>query len=215
MAQYQFDPSQFGQAPAPPKPSPMKWLLRGGCLVVIACLGLCSVIYFIAQRQIEQTEEAYGEDIVNMCNPIRTETVTNVSLAEDYPYQVVVFGEGFVTKHSWHGDLPDAWQADDKDETDLVVCVREEEDIIEECPYSADGEDSSDPAILQRVQKRVDLYIFTPNGELVEKVSVDGEIPAECPDTRRISGTEKEEGDAVTYAQFEDVLRPIVEASAD
>lgn len=217
MAQYQFDPSQFGQAPPPKKFNFMKWALAGGCMFSAMCIACCGVMIFFAQREVEKTEEAYGTDIVNMCNPIRTEIVNpDIHLDTASPLQLVVFKEDRVTKHTWHDDLPQTWQADNKDETDLVICVRETEEIIEECEYEFDDTaDNSELAVLQRVQQQLKLYVFTVRGDLVEIVTVSGGLPAECPETRRISGTDQDEGPAVTYTQFEDALRPIIESTSD
>lgn len=208
---------QFNQMPVQKKPNPFKWILIGAGLFSCIFIVLCGVGFYLIQQEIEQTEEAYGETIVGMCNPIRTETVaSDVTLSEEYPLQIVIFGEDSKTRHFWHDDLPGSWQADNKDETDLVVCVRDKEDIIEACEYtSIDDVDEETVGTLQRVQLSAEIFIFTTNGDLVNMLEVSGDIPAECPDTRRINGTEQEKGDPVSYAQFEDVIRPIVETNTE
>lgn len=212
-----MDQYQFNQMPVQKKSSPLKWIFLGCGVFSILCIAICGVAFFFAQQEIEKTEEAYGETIIGMCNPIRTETVTpDPTLSEEYPRQIVIFGEESRMRHTWYDDLPNSWQADDKDETDLVVCIREVEDIIEECEYtSLDDTDGETIGTLQRVQYRVELFIFNVDGDLVNKLDSTGNAPAECPDTRRINGTEKEKGSKVTYAQFEDAIRPMVEASTE
>ena len=212
-----MDQYQFNQMPAQKKSSPLKWILTGVGLFSVLCIAICGVFYFIGNKAIKDTEEAYGETIVTMCNPIRTETIaSDVILSETYPQQIVVFGEDSKTRHDWHDDLPGSWQAENKDETNLVVCVREKEEIIEACEYtSLDDANEETIGTLQRVQYGAELFIFTADGDLVNMLEVSGDMPAECPDTMRISGTDQQKGEAVTYAQFEDAIRPIVETSAE
>lgn len=208
--------NQFDQAPAQKKSSLLKWILIGIGLFSIICIAICGVFFFLALQEIEKIEEAYGETIVGMCNPISTETVaSDINLDDTYPRQIVIFGESDLTRHAWFNNLPKSWQADNKDEVDLVVCIREKEEVIEECEYTFDDEESSETAVLQRVQYKADLFIFTADGDLVNTVEVNGKQPFECPDTRRIRGTEKEKADKVTYAQFEDTIRPLIESGAE
>lgn len=176
MPQYQFN-----QTPVQKKSSPLKWILIGAGLFSVLCIAICGVFYFIGNKAIEDTEEAYGENIVGMCNPIHTETIaSDVILSETYPQQIVVFGEGSKTRHDWHDDLPGSWQAENRDETNLVVCVREKEDIIESCEYtSLDDADEETIGTLQRVQLSAELFVFTTDGDLVNILEVNGDIPAE------------------------------------
>ncbi|MBN2305276.1 MAG: hypothetical protein JXQ72_12395, partial [Anaerolineae bacterium] len=88
------------------------------------------------------------------------------------------------TRHGWHIKLPDEVRANNKAETDIVVCVSEErKNIVENCPYYDDNNNRI--FSVNRVQRYHDIFLLNAEtGGLIRTFQVTGGMPGTCPETK-------------------------------
>lgn len=204
------------QPPVSPQPEPTAATQnrRGrGCLIWLGIVALVGLALYIGAREIEETAERYGENVVGLCNPIRGGQASLSNLPDDvnYPLQIVVFREGQPFTGSLHRDLREAWRADDGTEVDIVVCVAEKQRrLLEACEYRVgDGR----LVVVERYQYYNDVVLFNPNTtERIVELRVDGDLPGQCPE--RVTSDDRNEwhinGREMTFAQFETAIMPYV-----
>lgn len=110
-------------------------------------------------------------------------------------------------RHPWNDQVPEAWFPASAEETQLVVCVSEPEDVrIELCEFN--GPDIS------RYRPDTTISIFnSKTGELVVQQTFQGEDPRSCRFSEDYDTTELH-GYEVSFEDIESWLRPYVESDA-
>jgi hypothetical protein len=185
-------------------------LIIGGALFACAVIGVTTAWIFY-QQDIAQTQAAYGEEIVMLCNPIRgggeaSEDNLPVSSA---PLKAVVFAENQLYVNGWYDDLNPEWQAETKEEVDLVICLRDRTEVVERCEYGGAT------SFVERIQPLREVHIFNAETRtLITEMTLYGGDPPECPDSiyAEDGETEYQNGSAVTFADFENAIRPYIES---
>jgi hypothetical protein len=183
--------------------------------VFLSCvLGGFGVVFAIFQQEVAATREAFGEEIVHMCDPIRGGAASNAHLPRgSYPLQAVVLKEGMPFVGSMHDDLNPQWQAANREEADIVICVRNTTQVVESCVYGDDNDAKEDLAFIEREQQVQEIFLFNPDtqGKIAE-ITLEGALPAECPYEMRASdgSTRTQTGPEVEFSDFEDAIRPYI-----
>jgi hypothetical protein len=186
---------------------------------------ICAVagvgLYFVFQQEVASTRKAFGEDILQLCNPIRGGTADADNLPEDvsYPLQAVVIQEGMPFLGSLHDDLYPEWRAAKRGDVDIVICVRKTTRVIEECAYGDNNDDDDeDIAFIEREQQLQEIFLFNPDTrDKIAEMTLEGELPEACPDQVRArdGSTRTETGPEIEFADFEDAIRPYITGDAE
>lgn len=184
-------------------------LLFVGALV---CGGVSlSAAWALMQQDIADTRQRYGS-LVSFCNPIQpgNADINNLPEGGGLPIRAVVFSEGQQYVGSLHDHLRAEWRASNADETDIVICTRQVQEVIEHCSYGS--EDDTDPtAFIKRIQHSLEIVLINAvTGGRIAETTVAGEAPERCPDQIFASnGTSRELiGPQVSSAEFENAVRP-------
>ncbi len=179
-----------------------KWLILGLGVFSILCIALCSVLFFLEERKIAKTQQTYGETITGICYFPDSRLSTDMPyVADELPRKVVIFALGQQTLHQWFDELPSDWQAETKSEVNLVICIKEQQDVVEIC---------EDDESRERIQHLLNLSFYTPDGKFITNETIFGDAPPECSSAERSRA--KLIGNKITYAQFENNLQLFVEA---
>jgi hypothetical protein len=189
-------------------------------LIIIGVVFLCTIIgiggiLLVFQQEVASTQEAFGEDILQICDPIRGGTADEDHMPEDrsYPLKAVVIQEGMSYVGRLHDDLNSEWQATSRDDVDIVICVRKTTRVIEECAYSDSDDEEDDIAFIEREQRVQQISLFNPNTrDKIAEMTIEGALPEECPDVlqARDGSTRTQTGPEVEFGDFEDAIRPYI-----
>jgi hypothetical protein len=185
------------------------------CGMLFACAGTgIGGIFALFQHEVAATQEAFGEDIPRICDPIRGGTASNSHLPRgSYPMQAVVLKEGMPFVGSMHDDLNPQWRAANREETDIVICVRNTTQVVESCAYGDENDAKDDLSFIEREQQVQEIFLFNPDtqGKIAE-ITLEGALPAECPyEMRARDGiTRTQAGPEVEFSDFEDAIRPYI-----
>jgi hypothetical protein len=183
----------------------------GAVVLVLAVVG-SGILFAMYQQEIAETETTYGQEIVMLCNPIRGggEADDDLLLERENPRKAVVFVENQRYLGEWHHNLKPEWQADVKEEVDLVICLRDTSEMVERCAYGS----GSSTSYVERIQRSKEIHIFDVETQaLVVEMVLPGEDPTECPDTVYMEDgeTDYQHGGDITYAEFENAIRPYIQ----
>lgn len=194
-----------------------KWIIL---LTIVGILLVCAVtgfggLYAVFQQEVASTQEAFGEDMLQICDPIRggTASIENLPADSSYPLQAVVIREGMPYLGSMHDDLNPEWRAANSDETDIVICVRNTTQVIEECAYGDRNDEEDDLAFIEREQQVQEIFLFHPETrDKIAEITLEGELPEQCPDQMRArdGSTRTQTGPEVEFGDFEDAIRPYI-----
>jgi hypothetical protein len=196
----------------------MNKLLIG--VVIIGMIFGCVIVGFggvfaIFQQEVAATREVFGEDILKICDPIRGGTASEGNLPGDhsYPLQVVVIQEGMPYVGSLHDNLNLEWQAANREEIDIVICVRYTSQIVESCAYGDADDEEEDMAFIEREQQLQEIFLFDPATRAkIAEITLEGALPEACPDQVRArdGSTRTQTGPEIEFSMFEDAIRPYI-----
>ncbi len=194
----------------------MKALKVIGVLAVVCLVGIVAVVLiggYLNNKERDAVKKAYGSDVAKMCDPAAGGTADSANLpAGARPFLIVVLEEGDSMRHDWHKDLASQYKAGNKDELDVVVCVKERTEKLEACEYTTSGDTKNGKVdfTVDRKQRFADLVLLNAStGLRIAELTVDGEIPGPCPSQAR-STTPDLVGKEVSYNDFMIAVEPFI-----
>lgn len=194
----------------------MKALKVIGVLAVVCLVGIVALVLiggYLLDKERDAVKKAYGSEVAKMCDPAGGGAADSANMPSgERPLQLLVLDDGDSTRHDWHKDLPSQYKADDQDELDVVVCVKERTETLEKCPYTtSDDTKKGDVAFtVDRKQHFADLVLLNgQTGRRISELTVEGELPGPCPSQAR-STTPDITGKDVSYNDFLTIIEPII-----
>jgi hypothetical protein len=164
--------------------------------LIVLAIGAGVAVYFIAtEMEKDEVRDKYGDQIADVCkNPAGSANPANLPAAAP-PWKVVVIDEDG-TRDYWHRVLPDDRRADDQASTNMVVCLDNHEQVVEECKYTS--------RTLQRIQNYVDVTVFNAeNFQPITTFQVWGSTPGVCPELVTRNTSDPEGDDPGGYGEKE------------
>jgi hypothetical protein len=190
-----------------------KWL-RWGIGIVLAVVALCFVVLFIYLLRDSNARIAEFEPLLEAC---KGRGVSETAAYQTTPGIHLVmafkpsFGDNWVTAIL---AVPDEWEAKTLAETELVLCLSEQEEVLlERCPYGSLNEENVEiENIVERYQYSQELRLVeAQTGNLLAEETLTGKPPRECLDEevfRSGQDTLTVKGEEVSNSQIKDWLEP-------
>ena len=182
-------------------------------LLIIIIFGV--IIFTLwRQQQRQQLVDAFGEDLLNLCNPPGggLTNPANWPHKPGHAMKLLLLEQGTSNLHEWHDELPDDLRADERDQVDLVVCMGGTgEEILRTCEYYW-TDTGFEPLLFTVELARPVMHLTIINGQtqlrIVEK-PLGGYAPTECPDRQvaRYGSTVLKVGEDITQDGFVRAIR--------
>ncbi|MCI0710926.1 MAG: hypothetical protein L0154_12260 [Chloroflexi bacterium] len=152
------------------------WVIVGIVTAAVVA-GLVIFAYYIDDQDPQLAVDVYGEQVEAFCDGAEDATVEG-KLPDDvsYPLRIGLINGDIISRFQY--ELPDTWTSDRIDDLDIIFCIDFERVTIQECEYLSREEEE---ATVRRTQDVAHMYVFNTDGVLVDKFTIEGFIPPECP----------------------------------
>lgn len=154
---------------------------------------------YLKQQARDQTAAAFGAELAAACSEVPSGRGDNDNAPEGDARVLVLVG-GDSRWHEWHSQVPEAARATSAEDTSVVICVEQTDEMVEQCDYQGGS-------TYTRYQREVTLvFLNAETGEIIERETLEGSEPGECPDTittrNNSTSSQTTYGDFVTFEQF-------------
>lgn len=182
-------------------------------MLAVVILGIFAAVigYLLYQRNQQAVIEAFGADIVNLCNPPPNDMESEANLPSmrggSSNRKALILELNSDDLHDWHDQLPDVARATNREDIDIVFCIGEQasRSIENPCQYTDTGGPGPIRFAIERYIYYVPVVAINPiNGRTILEANVAGVPPQDCPEwTRELEGSvTRMDGRDVTYAEF-------------
>lgn len=164
--------------------------------VIVGIVTVAVVAGFVVYREYSGEDQSpkpavdvYGKQAEAFCDGAEDTTVQG-KLPDDmtYPLQIALINGDIISR--FQDELPESWKADRIGDLDLIFCIDFERVLLNECEYQSRDEEE---ATVRQTQDVAHMYAFTTDGLLVDKFTIEGFDPPECPPYKTFVGDNREQ----------------------